>query len=296
MPFPCEALIRTVAGKGRARLSGIPTVFKAAGLLLLVAGLARPVWRAENQSFQREGIDLFLLVDISSSMSEKVLDGTRSNLQVAGEVVKTFVQGRQSDRIGVISFARFPKLECPLTMEEAAVHTLIDRLRTVPRGSEMDGTAIGAALAEAARRFEGMGDAAGEKSDRVVILLTDGEENQFYVDPLEAARLCADLKIKVYTVASASAATGSVGAPVEGGPPGGLHEEIARITGGRFAEASSPADLGAVFDGIDALEKRPLEERYYVEVYDLFRWFLVPAAALLFLEFLLARSFYLRMP
>jgi len=113
MQFPCETLIHTVAGKGRARFTWIPTFFKAAGLLLLVAGLARPVFRVEKQSFQREGIDLFLLMDISSSMSEKVLDGNRSNLQVAGDVVKAFVQGRQSDRIGLISFARFPKLECP---------------------------------------------------------------------------------------------------------------------------------------------------------------------------------------
>ena len=70
MPFPCETLIRNMAGKGRARLAAIPTFFKAAGLLLLVVGLARPVWRAENQSFEREGIDLFLLMDISSSMSD----------------------------------------------------------------------------------------------------------------------------------------------------------------------------------------------------------------------------------
>ena len=160
----------------------------------------------------------------------------------------------------------------------------------------MDGTAIGAALAEAARRFDGMGGPAGEESDRVVILLTDGEENQFYVDPLEAARLCADLNIKVYTVASTRAAPGGSGAEVEGGAPDGLHEEIARITGGRFAEASSPPGLEAVYAGIDALETRPLEEQYYTEVHDLFRWFLVPAAVLLFLEFLLARTFSLRMP
>jgi Ca-activated chloride channel family protein len=181
-------------------------------------------------------------------------------------------------------------------IEKEAVAAFIDRLQCVPQSSELDGTAIGAALAEAARRFEKFNSGKEDEADRVVVLMTDGEENQFYVDPGEAAQLCADLKMKVYTVSAARSGPAGGGADDQAGPAGSLHEEIARITGGRYAEASSAKDLGAVYAGIDALEKRPLEERHYSERHDLFRWFLLPAAILLFFEFLFARTLCLRVP
>jgi Ca-activated chloride channel family protein len=270
--FSSTGLLSTVQGKGRARLAFILPAATGLGLVLLVIALARPQWEEREVFGFTEGIDMVLLLDVSSSMTE------RSHLEEAKKVVRAFAQARTSDRVGLITFARYPKLVCPLTTDSEALARMIDPLAPMALGSELDGTGIGAALAEAARVLE------RSEGDRVAILLTDGEENQFVIEPDIAARLCAELKIKVYTVAASEEIDTS------------LHERIAALTGGRFRTAVGEARLDAVFREIDALEKRPVEDRPVVRRAELFRWLLLPAALLMLLEFLLSRTFLKRIP
>jgi Ca-activated chloride channel family protein len=227
-------------------------------------------------------------------MSQSVMENGRSNLDVGKEVIRGFVGARGQDRMGLISFARFPKLVCPLTTDGSALTRFIEDQACESQGSALDGTAIGAALAEAAWRFSTA--YPGEQRDRVVILLTDGEENQHRVDPLVAAKLCKEERIRVYPVAAAGL-TAREGLDAEGSDPSlRLHKEIAALTGGQAQKAEQAADLERVYQKIDRLEKKPLESRYYSFVHDLYRWPLLFAALLLCLEFLLARTLCLRIP
>ncbi|MFH2001098.1 MAG: VWA domain-containing protein [Planctomycetota bacterium] len=302
--FSSKELILTVAGRARARLLFVPAGLQAAGLLLLVASLARPVAVEKDVTLFTEGMDIFLCLDLSSSMSERVLSADRSNVEVAREVVKDFVASREHDRMGLISFARYPELICPLTTDREALCGFIDRLDTVPQGAEKDGTAWGAALAEAARRFGESGE-SGEESrirdpqpprERVVVLLTDGEENQRLIDPLAAANLCADLRIRVYPISAAGAVNLEKQA-IAGltFPRQGL-EDAARITGGIFSRALTGEDLAQVYQEIDSLEKKPIEQKHLLRKRDLYPWFLLPSMALIFLAFVLDRTVFLRIP
>lgn len=270
--FSSVKLVKNVQGTGRARIAWVLPAATGLGLALLVLSLARPQWEEREVSEFTEGIDIMLLLDVSSSMSEG------SNLDDAKRVVKAFAQSRTADRVGLITFARFPKIVCPLTTDSEALGRMIDPLESMPQGSPLDGTGIGAALAEAARVLD------RSEGDCVTILLTDGEENQFAIEPGIAARLCAEMKIKVYTVA----ATEEIDTT--------LHERVASLTGGRFQTAVGEARLEAVYREIDTLEKRPVEARQLILRSELYRWLLLPAALLMLLEFLLSRTVLTRIP
>lgn len=298
--FSDVKLFESLAGKGSAGFGSLSVNLKVLGLILLVVALARPQWEQERIEKEREGIDIILVVDTSSSMDDRVMAKDRSNLDVALEVMKDFAASRPSDRIGLIAFARFPKLVCPLTADGEALAGFMDTLKCETQESSMDGTAIGAALAEAARRFARDDPERGGRSmddpARVVILVTDGEENRYTVDPIIAARLCRDLGIKVYTLAAAGSKTKEMPSieKKEGESP--ILEGIARITKGESAKASNPGQMRTVYDRIDGLEKRPLLERPVKDRTDLFRWLLWPAALLLLAEFIVSRILWMRMP
>jgi Ca-activated chloride channel family protein len=283
--FSRAAFLRADMKGGRSGM-GL-TFLKVMGLVLVVAALSRPQWEEREVLEIQPGIDIFLLVDVSSSMSESGTEDTRSTLEAGKTVMKDFASARTHDRLGLITFARFPKRVCPLTTDQDALMQFIDAQVCMDQGSALDGTAIGAALGEAARCFHDapLPDGTAVERDRVVVLLTDGEENQYIVDPDLAAALCADLKIKVYPISTG-----------EGGAYFRFHEAIAEATGGRAEHVTRPADLKPVYQRIDRLEKRPVAQRTLTSTRDLFRWLLLPGALLLWLEFLLARTVYLRVP
>ncbi len=262
----------------RVRLLPLPRLLELAGLLLAVVAVARPV-RRERLPESREGIDVLLCLDRSSSMATNDLDPRRSRLDVAKAAAAQFVAGRPVDRIGLVGFARFPDLLSPPTTDHVALQRLLADLDRIEADGPEDATAIGAAAARAAALLR-----ASRAKSKVVILLTDGEENVATADhpeeiaPLHAAQLLKELGVRAYTIVA------GIGSPDRQGGWVALDtrqvERLARTTGGEFFEARDADALAGVFAQVDALEKSTLEAPRF-RLVDRFLPFLMSALALL---------------
>jgi Ca-activated chloride channel family protein len=242
IPGAMDAIPRT----WRTRLAGLPALLFAAALLLATAALARPVRRVALP-VRTEGADILLCLDLSSSMTARDLDPSRSRLAVARDAAAAFLRGRPSDRVGLLGFARYPDVRCPPTLDHRALGEILAEVAPVEGDGPEDATAIGAALARAAEALR-----RGKARTRVVILLTDGEENVATtatpgaIPPEHGARLCRELGIRVHAVAA-------------GPGEGRALAELAAATGGRSFRARDAAGLRAAWDAIDALERSPFE-------------------------------------
>lgn len=293
-----QRLLGDMPATWRVRARGLPSALLVLAAALLVLALARPLQGREESKVITEGLDIMLVVDISSSMTNKGLDEQLTNLDVVKEVVTEFVRARPDDRLGVISFAAYPRTESPLTLDHDSVLERVRMLECVRSNGPEDGTAIGVALGHAARKLMNVRDedAANEREtgDQIIVLLTDGDNTERTVDPEEAAALCADLDIKVYTVgAGAVMARDLMGRLFEVPYRTELLEHIAATTGGRFYRAKTTDQLDEVYKQIDELERAEREDVGYTEFDELYPWLLLPAALLLLMGFLLSRGAFL---
>ncbi len=254
-------------------------------LIGLIVALARPrsVGHAENVTTQ--GINIVLLIDLSSSMLAE--DFQPSNrIEVAKATVKRFIAGRSSDRIGLVAFAAEALTQVPLTTDYPVLMQAVDNLQA---GQLEDGTAIGTAIATAANRLR---NAPGKS--KVMILLTDGVNNRGDIDPMTAARAAAAFGIKIYTIGVGT--QGMAPVPVGRGVYGlrfenqpveideALLANISRMTGGRYFRAVDASALQNIYGQIDALERSPVQSSTYVRYTELFRWPLGVAVVALLLE------------
>lgn len=261
----------------RVRLLPLPRALQVLALLLAVVALARPA-RREMLPLRTEGIDILLCLDTSSSMTANDMDRRRTRLEVAKAAAAEFVRGRPEDRIGLISFARYPDVRCPLTLDHEALAGILAGVTTVQGDGPEDATGIGTAVARAAQVLQ-----ADEKRERVVILLTDGDENvatqgaPAEIAPSHAAQLCAALGARVYAVA-----VGAGGPKLDTGPL----QRMSQKTGGEFHEARDASAVTAVYRQIDALEKTGFDRPRYV-IEDRFLSFLIAAIAVFLLGRLL---------
>jgi Ca-activated chloride channel family protein len=256
----------------------VPRALEVLGLLALVVALARPASRVVRDD-PHEGIDVLLALDTSSSMATTDLDGARSRMDGARDAATAFVRGRPGDRIGLLTFARYPDLRCPLTRDHDALLRLLAQVRPVASESAEDATGIGTAVTRAAQ-----GLPASAPRARVVVLLTDGEENVAQkgvpgeIAPSQAAQLAQRLGIRVYAVATGRGRPDRSGTFVPGDTR--AVEAMARRTGGGFFRAQDADALREVFARIDELERAPFAEpRYAFE--DRFLPFLALGLALL---------------
>jgi len=233
----------------------------------------------EPLPLEKQGIDILLCLDRSSSMLTEDLGPGRTRMQVAREAAAGFVQGRESDRIGLIGFARYPDLVCPPTLQHATLLELCGQLESVEPDGPEDRTGIGLAVARAVQIHE-----QSEATSRVVVLLTDGEENVAQeggansISPAQAAALCERAGIRVYAIAAGQGRRTPAGDWVA--PDTSAVDALARGTGGAFFEARDADSLRSVWDRIDALETSPFRERRYAHI-ECFLPFLLVALALL---------------
>ena len=264
----------------RSRLAPLPLVCGTVGMLLLALALARPVAR-HPLPLESPGIDIMLCLDTSSSMAARDMDPRRSRLDLAREAAARFVAGRRGDRIGLLRFARYPDLLCPLTLDHRALLELLGLVESMDPESPEDRTGIGTVVARAAQILQ-----RSEAASRVVILLTDGKENvatartRGEIGPARAGGLCAALGIRVYVIAAGEGRRGPGGelVPIDTGQI----EKLARITRGRFYRARDADAVDRVYDRIDALEKSGQREpRYRLE--ERFHLFVAAALALFLL-------------
>jgi len=256
-------------------------------LSLLVIALARPQREWEEEKIKADALDIVLSMDISPSMLSKDFEPDR--LTVAKTVAADFVAKRPHDRIGLVAFSAEAFTQCPLTTDRRVVQTFINELTV---GRLDDGTAIGMGLATAVNRLKD-----SPSRSKIVVLLTDGENNAGYIAPLKAAEIAQTLGVRVYTVGIGT--EGVVVSPAQRNPDGSysfaprfmkfdtqLLEEIAATTGGKFYRAFSARDLEAIYAEIDRLEKTKIEVSTVRRTTDYFHWFIGAAVVLLLIEIL----------
>ena len=266
------------------------TLFLLRNLLLAagVVALARPRSGARAENVTSEGINIVVTIDLSSSMLAQDFQ-PQNRMEVSKQMVKRFILQRKADRIGIVAFAAEALTQVPLTTDYPVVLAAVDNLAA---GQLEDGTAIGTAIVTAANRLR---DAPGRS--RVMVLLTDGENNRGAVDPRTAAKAAAAFNIRIYTIG-----VGTVGmAPVPVGMgvfglrfenrPVKIDEplltEVSATTGGRYFRAQDAQALERILQQINTLEREPVQTRSYVRYTELFRWPLTLAILALAAELLL---------
>lgn len=262
----------------KQRLSWVPLVFHAAALLLVAFCLARPVRGNAVHTTISEGIDIVLAIDRSSSMKYPDLEENRSRLAVVKDVVGAFAKRRMNDRVGaadscaLLTFAQFPQLSCPFTLDNQAFQTFLDGVE-MARSEAEDGTAIGRGLAKAVALLKD-----SDAKSKVVVLLTDGENNVNDITPAKAAELAAEEHVRVYTVLAGRYAFqedifGRV-YPTDRELDTTELQDIADKTGGRFFRARDRQGLEATYAEIEKLERTERREERYTETFDLYQQFL----------------------
>jgi Ca-activated chloride channel family protein len=331
---------RSCAPSWKMRFRHLPLLLRILAILLLTIGLARPQEGREEVRDVRQGIAIEMVVDRSGSMGQELYyEGRQFNrLEVVKKIFKEFVlgnekdlKGRPNDLIGMVTFARYADTVCPLTLSHGALDRFIENIRIVTRKNE-DGTAIGDGLALAAARLktaedrlkEGNAAPSSETSDhsllsqpadsaadkdyriksKVIILLTDGQNNAGKRSPEEAARLAREWGIKVYAIGiggreSFVTLQTPLGAyRVPGGP--GVDEAtlkaIAEETGGSYWLAESADKLHSIYKEIDKMEKTEIESVRYMDYAEKFSPFALSALLLLCSEQWLLSTLFRRIP
>lgn len=274
----------------------LPTV-RYLTMALFILALARPQQPTREREHETRGVDIVIALDISGSMLAEDFQ-PENRLGVAKEEAKKFIRGRDNDRIGLVVFSREAFTQCPLTLDYDILSHLLDDVQI---GMIQDGTAIGMGIATAVNRLR-----ESQAKSKVIILITDGENNAGKIDPITAAELARTFGIKVYTVGVGRG--GLVPFPINDPLFGKRYvqakvdidefslKRIADLTGGVFFRARDPQSLAEIYTRINELEKTELKVREYVNYDELFRLFLLPALFLLGLESILKNTFLLRIP
>lgn len=279
----------------RSRLRIIPVIlFGIAGIGMIVA-LARPQERYTRQQTNGEGIDIMLCLDISGSMNHEDLKPNR--LEAAKQVAVDFVGRRPADRIGIVVFASESFTQCPLTTDQTMLRNTIQQIRN---GWMVDGTAIGDGLATSVDRLR-----TSEASSKIVILLTDGENNGGLISPVDAQAIAQAFGIKVYTIG-----VGTDGwLPVTVQTPAGLQTQNQRVfidealltqiatqTGGKYFRAKDNAGLEQIYQEIDRLEKSKVTVTQYQRTQERFHPWIIGSLIFLLVGFVLQHTIFRSFP
>jgi Ca-activated chloride channel family protein len=285
------------AGTGLSRWAHrVPAVLRVLALAALIVALARPQSGATTETFRTQGIDIVLVLDISTSMLAEDLEPNR--LEAAKSVAADFVRGRRNDRIGLVAFAGEAFTQAPLTLDYNVITLLLAELD--PR-MITDGTAVGMGLATALKRLE-----ASDAASKVVILLTDGQSNRGEIGPLTAAQMAEALGVRVYTIGAGG--TGTARVPVDDPVRGRVYatmrvdideptlRQMAELTGGRYFRATDTESLAAIYDEIDELERTEIEVENFTRYTERFLLPLGVGLLLVLVEVTLAQTALRRLP
>ena len=274
----------------------VPFGLRLLALALLLVAFARPQTGVTAENVATDGIDIVLVLDLSSSMLAEDLEPNR--IGAARQVAADFVRGRLNDRIGLVVFAGEAFTQAPLTLDHRVVTTLIEELEV---GVIEDGTAIGMGLATAVKRLS---DSSAES--KVIVLLTDGQNNRGSIDPATAAQMAQALGVRIYAVGAGT--RGSAQVPVDDPLFGRRYvsmqvdiddealEEMAALTGGRYFRATDRESLERVYEEVDALETTEIEVTSFTRYGELFHLPLGAGLGLLLLEVALGRTVLRRLP
>jgi Ca-activated chloride channel family protein len=302
LQFSSIQLLRQVATTWRARLSFLPMLLKIAAIALMIMAMARPQRADTKVKRNVEGIDIMLTLDISDSMLIEDMQPD-NRLESAKFHIRKFIEGRSSDRIGFIVFSGESYTRVPLTLDYQMLIKSVKDLK-LSRTIKM-GTAIGVALANAVARIK---DSTARS--RVIILLTDGENNSGTIDPDTAIDIAKGYGIKVYSIGmgrdgqsqlpiyqtDAFGNTVKRYQPIHSTVNEALLQRMAEQTGGKFYRAAEDTALKDVFVDINRLEKTKIDINQYTRYAELFSSYVAWAVFLYALGFFLGVSILRRGP
>lgn len=289
LTFSSISYFKGISGNWKAHLHWFTFTLFLAGISCLILALARPQNKLTTIERNAEGIDIVMVLDMSSSMKAEDLKPNR--FEAAREVAKAFVDKRLSDRIGLVTFAMKSFTVVPPTLDYRLLKQLIDE---VEMGVIEDGTAIGMGIATAINRLKD-----SETQSKIIIVLTDGQNNAGEIDPVTAADLAVTYGIKIYTIGAGTRGTAPY--PVQDPIFGRRYQNIqvnideemltsvADLTGGKYYRATDTNQLIQIYDEIDLLEKSKVEEIIYTDYEDIYTNYLGLSIALLFVGFFIDR-------
>ena len=265
------------------------------GIISALAALARPQSTEKNNNQRLQGIDIAVILDVSGTMQSADFDPNR--LEVARKTIDDFITGRTGDRISLIVFAGTAFTRIPLTTDHEVVRQSLAKV-TLESVSQ-DGTAIGMAISVGINRLK-----KSETASKIMILVTDGDNNAGDIDPVTASRLAEESGVKIYTIGIGS---DKLLLPVrvfgmtqyrqyEGGFDEGLLKKIAEITDGRYFRAMDSGSLKQVFETINRLEKTDFENENLMEYTELAFYFIQAALLFLLAGIFLDRFYFVQIP
>ncbi len=312
LTFSSADIARAAGATAKAAAGRLLLFLRLLSVALCIVALAGPRFANDRTETQASGVDIMLALDLSWSMMALDMSppGERvTRYDIASSVLEDFIRKRESDRIGLVVFSAVPYLASPLTLNH---DWLAENLRRMHIGMLRElGTAIGDATASAAKRLKNSHDS----KSRLIILLTDGDNNKGEIDPVPAAQLAAALGAKVYTIGigveepcklpAFDPATGKLVLDPQGNVQPTLVlqpanysvlRKMSNLSGARSYRATNRRELQSIYDDIDRLEKTEVKLRRFTIHTPLFQWPLLTAAGLFALELLLANTRLRRIP
>ena len=294
-------LVKGIIGFQRSAAGFILPKLRWLALILLLIGLARPQKFEGETQFKASGIDIVVAIDLSKSMAAEDFEvkGQRvDRLVIAKSVLEEFIRKRPGDRIGLVAFAGRAYIASPMTLDHDFLRQNLQRLNM---NSIEDGTAIGSGLSASLNRLRDL-----ESKSKIVILMTDGQNNSGKIPPLTAAEAAESIGIKVYTIGVGT--RGMAPMPytdvfgqrkyqmVQVNIDEDTLKAISDRTGGKYYRAGKTEELMKIYDEIDQMEKTEIEVKKYQQYAELFPWVVLPGLGLLLLEVLLAHTVWRRLP
>ncbi len=288
----------------RARLAFLPTILKFISAILLVLVIARPQSSDTLTKKNVEGIDIMIALDISDSML--IEDMRPSNrMEAAKETLKKFIEKRVSDRIGVVIFAGESFTLVPLTLDYELLLQRVAEITTAQQARIKDGTAIGVALANASGKLK-----ESTAKSRVMIFMTDGENNSGTIDPLTALEIAKGYGLKIYSIGIGQDGPTKIPIytrdvfgnrvksyqPFESTINENLLQKMATDTGGKYFRASREDSLQGVFNEINSLEKTQIDVNKFTRYTEEFPIYLWPSILCYLLSIILANTWLRRNP
>ncbi|MYB20977.1 MAG: VWA domain-containing protein [Chloroflexi bacterium] len=278
-----------VAGEDSRQLRTLPFlgVLRAVALILIIVAVARPQATTVEAVRPSEGIDIVLVIDASTSMAFSRISGAESRMEAARRVARDFVAERKAsgaDRIGLVMFQRRPLVLSPLTLDLDAIDEMI--AVSVRSGLIPDGTALGVATMEAIDLLRG-----SDAASRIVVVLTDGENNVPDITPNQAAAVARAVGVRLYTI----------GLPTQVRQVGVALNELTLVymadeTGGVYFRATDARELSDAYQSISDLERERVGEERFLTTRELGPWLLLAAGLMIVLELALRSTRWRRLP
>lgn len=301
--FPAAGRVKLLAGSGKSWLLMFSKVLHILGIVFIIISLARPQEANTRTKKNVEGIDIVIVLDVSDSMLIEDMSPL-NRLEAAKEVIRKFIEKRNSDRIGIVVFAGEAFTLVPPTLDYPLILQRVKDITTAANAKIKDGTALGVALANGSSRLK---DSTAKS--RVMIFLTDGENNSGTIDPETGLAIAKGYEIKIYSIGLGKDGptripiytrdmfgnARKIYQPFESTVNDDLLGRMASETGGKYFRATRENSLEGVFSEIDQLETSKVDVNQYTQYAEMFPPFVKMAFLFLILSMILQRLVLRRM-